>query len=152
MGSAMEAVAEDDIRVTIENRLEEGAIILRVVFEVGILDEDHLPRHMGDRRANGSALAEIPLMREHLDLLALTPSASDETLEELPSPVHRAIIHENQFHRHLDWSRAYPPDDLGNRGDLIVDWYDHRKLHAPSLLSAGLSPRWCSLTDHMARS
>src|SRR2546430_544985 len=137
MGSSVEAVTEDDIRVTIQNWFEQGAIILRVVFEVSVLDEDHRARGMGDRCADGCALAEIPFMQEHLHLPALSPLAGDETLQELPGPVHRAIIHENQFHRHLDRRRAYPPDNLGESADFVVDRHDHRKLHGLLLLSRG---------------
>jgi len=35
---------EDDVRATIDNRLEQHRIFLRIVFEVGALDDDGVAR------------------------------------------------------------------------------------------------------------
>ena len=45
-----------------EKRFQEQRILLRIVFEVRVLDDDHVPCGSGDSRAQGSALALITIM------------------------------------------------------------------------------------------
>lgn len=66
MGAAsQEPGTIDHIRPTLKDRLKEERILLRVVFEVGILYDNHVACRGGNARPKRRTFAEIPFMIEY---------------------------------------------------------------------------------------
>ena len=63
--AADEARAEHDVGLALEDRLHQPRVLARVVFEVGVLDDDHVAGRRGESRAQRGAFALILLMQDY---------------------------------------------------------------------------------------
>ena len=59
---------EDHIRVSIENRFQKRRDVLRVVFEIGILNDDDFTGCLLERRPQGRAFALIVTVAKRANL------------------------------------------------------------------------------------
>ena len=64
---ARETRAEHGVGLALQDRRQQAGIVVRIVFQVGVLDDGHVARHVFDRRADGSALAAVARMADGLD-------------------------------------------------------------------------------------
>jgi len=90
---ADEARAENRIRLSGEDRCDERGVFRRVVFEVGILDQNHGCRGVLDAGADGCALALVFAVPEH----AQARFRGCERQQDLQCPVGRTIVHGDHF-------------------------------------------------------
>src|SRR5262249_43985748 len=58
-----------DVGLPVDQRFEQGRIICRVVFKVGVLDKDVITRGLFEAQAQRSALAGIPGLKEHANIV-----------------------------------------------------------------------------------
>jgi hypothetical protein len=60
--AAHETAAVDHVGVTVENRFEQDVVFLRIVLEIGVLDDDQLARGVFDSRAQSRAFSLVHLV------------------------------------------------------------------------------------------
>ena len=120
----------------IHNRLEQPCIISRVVLQIRVLYQDNLARSFGEPAPQRRALALVLRLKEKAQaaqrdgiaaVLARSRSFAAllpllQPLEDLPSPVGRAIVHENHFLAQFRVHHA--PKNLLNRCPLVVHRHD----------------------------
>ena len=59
-----EARAEDDVGVAVDDRLDELPVLVRVVLEVGVLDDDDVARGAREARPDGVAFAARAILED----------------------------------------------------------------------------------------
>ena len=97
----------------------------RVIFEIGILDDDDLGPRFLDAGAQRGALAHVHRMIEEADALVPPPRAC------AGPPACCRFEQSSTMIKFLDgWLRQNAPDDLRHRGGLVVDRHDHRQAAA----------------------
>ena len=62
--AAEEARAKDHVRVAVEDRPQQVRILPRIVFEVGVLDQDDVTRGRGEPGPQSRALALVPAVKK----------------------------------------------------------------------------------------
>src|SRR6185312_15090650 len=67
MRAAVETIAEYHIGKTFQNGLEQLGIIARIVFEVGVLNQDHVDGRVFEPGAQSSALALVRTMKHQFE-------------------------------------------------------------------------------------
>ena len=120
-GIALEARAEDDVGVAVEDRLDELRILVGVVFEVGVLDDDDVAARLGDAAADGRPL---PLVHRLEDVADLRPLLR-ERRDDVARAVGRAVVDDDDLL--LDRHRPHPAQQLRHRRALVVAGDDDGK-------------------------
>ena len=90
---ADEAGAEDRVRLTAENWLEQGGVVRWVVFKVGVLDEHDSCRSFADAGSQGGALALITLVPVQAD----APLGCRRVCQGFECAICGTIIHHHHF-------------------------------------------------------
>ena len=90
--AAREPRAIDHVRAVIEDRSQQVWIIRRIVFEVGILNENDVARGVFESRAEGRTLAAVDGMRNDFD-----PAHLLKFPEDVAGAVGGGVVHENDF-------------------------------------------------------
>src|SRR5579859_1379625 len=67
--SAVKTRAVDDVSNSLLDGLEKGEVILRIVFKVGILDDDDVALRDVESCAQGRSLAPVPVMKQDPNLV-----------------------------------------------------------------------------------
>src|SRR5688572_28848220 len=123
---AKEARAVDDIGLAIEDRPNQLRVFVRVVFEVGVLDDHHVAGGFADAAPHRGALALVVRLKQDADAVTAV-----EFLEDLPGPILGPIVDDYQLL--LDGAEI----DLENAGDdgpdgglLVVSRHHDTELHA----------------------
>ena len=84
MGLADEPRAEDDVGLVLDDRLDELGILLRVVLEVGILDDDDVAGGVSEAGAQGGPLALVAVVEDDLQV-AVAACSSSRRISRVPS-------------------------------------------------------------------
>ncbi|EAU68603.1 hypothetical protein STIAU_8807 [Stigmatella aurantiaca DW4/3-1] len=131
---AGEAAAVDDIRLAIEDGLDDLGDVPRVVLEVRVLDDDDVPGGLGEAAPQGRALALVVRLEEHAHLVAVARGAAQhrqplflQFLEQLPAAIPGAVIHEHQLLGEVHGDAT--PEQLRQGGQFVVDRDDERDEH-----------------------
>src|SRR4051812_2706513 len=122
--AAEEAAAEDDVGMTVDDRLEQPRVVGGVVLEVGVLDEDDVA---GRRREPGTQRGALPavLRLEHDDV------ARPHAVDELAAPVGAAVVDEHDLGvEPAEVGALDGGDDARQRAVLVVHGDDDAHLHA----------------------
>ena len=100
MRAAVEAVAEDGVGVTFEDGLQKLGIVAGIVFQVGVLDEDHFAGGLREAGADACALAHVLLVQRELDgVRAVVAQLSLQVglLQEFAGAVGGEVIDDDEF-------------------------------------------------------
>ena len=91
--SRHEARAVDDVRLTAQERAEQTRNLARVVFEIGILDDDELAGRLLDAGANGGPLPLVLRLEDETDVrIALGEAVSRISREPSVDPSSTTMI------------------------------------------------------------
>ena len=114
----------DDVRLTGDNRLKQIIVLIRVEFEVGVLNQNHIALRVMQPKPNRRAFAEIDRHRVCTDhrrvLLAVL-------LDDVRARVRRAVVGDDDFHfdiANVDAHNAF--DQFANRHFFVVDRNEDR--------------------------
>jgi len=113
-------------RLGLAGGFEKNQVILRVVFQIGVLDDDELALRRGDTLFDRVALAHVSLLQNRADARLL-----GELLDPLASAVGGTVVDEDDLLGHIH--RANPGDDLVDGRYLIVSGNHHAQFHVGSL-------------------
>ena len=111
--TAEEARPVDDVGASLANQLDELRILLRRVFEVGVLNHDEVARRFGEAAAQRGALALIALLKDQPESVF-----GLECREEIPRAVLRAVVNDDQLD--ADGNPEDASDDLFDGVPLVV--------------------------------
>ena len=160
--AAVKARPEHHVGKPVANRLQQPIVILRVVLQVGVLDEDNVAARESEAGAERGTLALVVIVEQHADVADIeSPFArrlssartvahrsalgafvrggarrlgvGSEKLQELPRAIGGAVVDEHHLLR--DRRRLHPTQELLDRCALVVDW-DHLTAQ-PDILSHG---------------
>ena len=133
MRTAMESVPEDNVGMAFEDGLEQPRIVLWIILQGGILNDDDIAGHAGDRGADGCSLSAIARMDEEANLILVVAA---QALQDLSGAVNGGVIHQDDLF--LIGSRLHPLEDELNGVALVIDWNDHGELHLDHCISGQL--------------
>ena len=122
--AAREAGAENNVGFAIDDGFEEARVFLRVVFEVGVLDDDGVAGGGRDAAAQGGAFALVDLVVDDFG-----DEWGNLGAKQVAGAVTRAIVDDDDFlvsHRR----GADPVYDGANGLGLVVTRYDDGEFHA----------------------
>src|SRR5262249_54625190 len=119
--------AVDDAGVAAEDGLQQPPVLLGIQFEIGILDQDDLPRRESKTQADCRPLSEV-------DFAVIGPNpriAGPLTaIDRGTRAVARSVVGDDDLLLDVaEIDGAYPFDELADRLLLVVDRDDYRKLH-----------------------
>ena len=107
-----------DVRCSFFERPQQRRIILRVIFEVRVLDQDVLSARALERRSDCRALAIVLLMTNDGNSLD-----TRETPQSFPRAVRRAVVYDDDF---FSYRRSLNRlQELVQVCDLVIDRHDH---------------------------
>jgi hypothetical protein len=89
-----ESAAEDHIRPAINDRREHFGILLRIVFQIGVLPDGEIAGHFVNRPPDRRTLAHVLGLGENTNVLRML---GRELLHHTPRVVFAAIVHDDQF-------------------------------------------------------
>ena len=69
--SAHKAGAENNIGLVVDNRLYNLGDFLRIIFQIGILDDDNISCHGSKSRAQCGTFASVHIMMELNEVIAV---------------------------------------------------------------------------------
>ena len=115
--------AVDDVGLAGEERLQQHVVLRRVVFQVGVLDDQELACRLLNAPAYRRPLALVVRLLEQPDHVRVTGS---QRRQDLGRAVGRAVIDHDNLLRHVDGDDT--SDELTNGVALVVDRNDDRKL------------------------
>src|SRR5713101_127503 len=121
---AVEAVAEHHVSPVLQDRTQERRIVARIVFEVGVLDQDDLAARTGEAGTEGGPLATVFLVGDDPDRPGMLRR---ESLELPGRSVRRAIVDHHQLALEIEGRSTHALDDLADRGGLVEDRNDDRE-------------------------
>jgi len=121
-GCADETRSEHGVGLAFQDWLEQLLIPARVVFQVGVLDDRHVALHLFDRRADRRPLPPIGIVAKGLD----SRLAAGKFLHQLPRPVRRAVIDDDDFDVEADRRFQDAFQNLLQSPALVVDRDEHR--------------------------
>src|SRR5579864_1973714 len=128
---AGEAASVDNLGLATEHRVQELRPILRVIFEVCVLDEDQVtPRHR-QPGPDPCTLALVDVVAEDAHGRVL------ERGQDLVGAVGRAVVDDNDLEFHRETDLTHTPNDLGDGRALVEDGHDHRE---EAVLGARVGP------------
>ena len=107
--------AEDCVRSPVEDRSQQGKIIVGIVFQVSVLDDRHVARHVPDGRADGRALAAVPLVAEGAD----AGLGGGQLLQFLPRDRRTTVVDTDEFQFQRKRNRKDSADDCPQRPALL---------------------------------
>jgi hypothetical protein len=115
--------AIDDVGFILQQRCEKQWVFVRVIFEVGILDDDEIAGRFRNAAAQGRSLTHVFWLEKDTNLgMALA-----EFDEELARTILRAVIRADQFK--VEGHGQYPVDHLAQCGTFVVHGHDHGEFH-----------------------
>lgn len=118
VGSAQEAATEHGVRVALEDRLEQGWIVARVVLEVGVLHQDHVAAGFAKAALQRRALAAILVLEKQPHLWV----ARRKLLHDLAGAVRRAVVDYDDLSRQpTAVCREHAAEQLLDPTSLVVD-------------------------------
>ena len=119
--AAGEARAVDHVGVVLEDRRDQPRVVGRVVFQVGVLDDDDVAGRRRDASACRSTLAAVVRLED-----GAVDAVGERAAQQLDAAVGRAVVdHDDLKPRH--GGAADPGDQLGDRGGLVEAGDDDRK-------------------------
>src|SRR5262249_49795470 len=121
MRLADEPRAVDDVRVVLDDRLDELGILGRVVLEVGVLDDDDLAGGLAEPGAQRGALSLVAVVEDYLQVAV----ASLHLAEDLAGAVLRAVVDDDDLR--ADRDLADPAEDLVDGLLFVVAGDDDRE-------------------------
>ena len=121
-----------DVGLTIEDRLEEFGVFRRVVFEVRVLNDHHVPSDPSQARADRSPFPAILLMDDHLETERYRTGLPRQHLwrgleiaKNLGRTVRGTVVHDDDSLR--DRNARDATENLTNGVGLVVDRNDNRE-------------------------
>ena len=114
-----ETTSVDHECLVLHDRVEQFDPVLRVIFEVCVLDDDQVAGGRLEARSQRSPLALVLSMVEHSDGGVLKSG------QHLVGAVGGSVVdhHDLNLEGHID--RADPPDHFANGRPLVVDGHEH---------------------------
>ena len=125
VGAAEEPGSVDDVGLARENGPEQDGVFLRVVLEVGVLDDDEIARRGAHAGPDGRALPHVARLQEDPDAVLAV-----ELPEDVPRAVLRAVVHDHDLALEVsEVDGEDPREDLADRPALVVRRHHDRQLH-----------------------
>lgn len=136
MGFAEKPRSVDDVGAVTLDRIDQLAVLLRIVFEVGVLDDDDPPARELEPAADCGALAAVRRLEVNRDVLdgeamaglregrrrETGRDAAGDLLEQFSCATRRTVIDDDELLVDLDL--LDPPQGLLDHGALVVDGDD----------------------------
>lgn len=123
--AAREARAEYDVGMALEDRSEQGGVVARIVFEVGVLNKHDVPGGGREPGAQGRALALVDLVVADDQRRILLV----ELVDRLAGPVARAIVDKDDFLLQRKRHGLHGVHDFTDGFFLVEDRDDDRDFH-----------------------
>ena len=123
MGFADEARAVHHVGLVFEDRLEQPRILGRVVFEVGVLHDDHVAGRAAEALTQRGALALVVRLVENANV-----ALGLQFFKDGARAVGAAIFDDDDLFR--DRHSPHAPHHLADPSLLVVDRNDHGQLEA----------------------
>ena len=123
--AAEEAGSVHDVGLAGEDGPEEDRVFLRVVLEVGVLDDDEIAGRGAHPGPDRRALPQVARLQEDADAVLAV-----ELAEDVAGAVRRAVVHDHDLA--LEVPEVHGEDlreDLANRPALVVRRHHDRQLH-----------------------
>jgi hypothetical protein len=138
--SAEEAGAKDNVGTTVNDGFEEFAVVTRIVFEVGVLDEDNIACDFREATAESGAFTLVVGLEKDAEIAEVNGIGAiecgslssarglelRELFEDLASAVSGAVIDEDDFL--AEGSFDDTAKDFVNSGFFVVNGNDDGKL------------------------
>lgn len=124
--AAQEPGAKHNIGTIFQNRFKKDRIFVRVVLQVGVLNDYDVARSCLETRAQRCALAKIALLQHKF----VDPSGGFP-FEKFLCSIGRSVVHDNDFHL-FDWARANCFNYSFNRRLFIITRDNDGQLHLAS--------------------
>ena len=112
--------SEHHLGMSVEDRLDQLRILFRVVFEVGILDENDVPAGFLDAATDRGAFSLVDRLENVPDLRPLIRQRGDHVLRSIG----RLVVDDDDLL--VDRNFLDPAQQLRHRGPLVVAGDDHR--------------------------
>src|SRR5271165_873011 len=129
---------EYGVRAAIHERAQELAVLIGIVFEIGILDDAQFAARLANRTANGRSFALIGSGFEQANRARVFLGDSFYLGH---GRIGRAIIHDDDLPVEAVWQRR-SDHSLQQGGDkflLVIQRYQNRDFHPPVVVAATLS-------------
>src|SRR6266550_8028668 len=110
------------ISFALNERIKQRGVVLRIIFEVRILNNYEIARCLLYPAPKRGTFAHIVRLQKHSHIRMLVPCTQD-----FPRTVTRAIIHTQQLD--IEWNREHASYYSRQRVTLIVNWYHYRQFH-----------------------
>jgi hypothetical protein len=94
-----------------QDRGKQFRVLLRIIFKVGILDEDDVPSRMGKACAQGRSFALVPVMEKNF-----ADSSSSVILKDFPRTVRGKIVDDDDLP-----GKSFGQGSFLNAGDNLAD-------------------------------
>ena len=122
---AEEPRAVYDVRTAVENRRQKRRVLVRVVLEVGVLDDDDVARGGTKTARHCRALALIERLQQHAHAARAVHRG-----ENVARAVLRAVVDDQDLAiEAAEVDSLHPSHDLLNRRALVVAGNDDRQRH-----------------------
>ena len=116
--------AINDIRASLEQRLEQQAVLIRIELEVGVLHQDDVAAREREAEANGRALAEIDRAMVNVHGQSGRPAAR---VDDAARAVGRSVVRDDDFlFNRAEIDSRDTIDDGIDRLLFVVNGNDHR--------------------------
>src|SRR6266478_4974650 len=122
MAFADKSRAVDHVRSILDDRLNEPRILGRGVFQIGVLDDDHVSGGMSESLPEGRPFTAIMFVKENSNLIAR------HLAENFAGPIGAAVVDQNDFLG--DGHLAHALDRFTDPLFLVINGNDHRKLES----------------------
>ena len=122
--AAHEAGAEDGIRFAFFDGAQEQRIFLRVILEVGVLDDNHIAGDGSETGAQGSTFALVDFVVDNL-----IHQRSDFRAKKVAGAVSGAVVHDDDFFIG-NGCGAHGVHDFSDGADFVVTGDDDGDFHA----------------------
>src|SRR5262249_12608046 len=116
--AANEARSENDVGAAVSDGRQHLHVLVRVVFQVGVLHDDHVTGGLREPRPQRGALALIDVVIRANQILRRRQS-----LKHVASAIGGAVVDDDDLFLEAGYG-ANPLDDLGNRGGFVVHGND----------------------------
>src|SRR5688572_19796850 len=110
---ADESRTDHHVGTAVDNRLHHRPVVLRVVLEIGILDDYDVAGRGSKAALDGGAFARVALVQYDANVR--------NGVQDLPRPIFRPVVDDHDLHG--DWAKVdglHALDRLGDRSLLVV--------------------------------
>ena len=121
--AAQEPGTEHNVSTILQNRRKKDGIFVRVILQVGVLNDYDVARSCLETGPQRCSLPKIALLQHDF----VDPSGRFP-FEKFICSIRRSVVHNNDFHV-FDWCRANCFNYSFNGRSLVITWNNYGQLH-----------------------